>query len=421
MIRKFWLITISYSLCILVATAQIPMLDTLSFQGRVKLMSQFIHRFNGEEFHPFIKADDKDAQRKNLCQLFNIQDITKQSLESSAFELIDSIIAHDLKFYYEDPRWYAQATCVGTLKNKPVKFDIILVKEKNKKGYYKWAISNVIGDIFLLVPSRKTEKIYLYPDDHEIRFMNLHQITTEKDDYITYYGSDKHQIDPVSVFFTMIYTGLLNIDYVSELEFICHQVPGYSFTIHEFEEESSNTGWLISHWEKTNENQKHAQLNIAYNNHFDAIWEEYEKTKIKNVPKATMSNEMACRLVEEFCKALNDYLCTPDSTHLERLSTFIKGKDSSRWLKLINTKKGFKLKDDEKFKDFLESLADGINQIFLNDIHVVDNSDFEEYLKKYIPVSSQFQIHFKEDITLDFEIIIFIDEKISGIKLPHNC
>ncbi len=426
MIHKLWFITVIFYLCFSVVEAQTAMLNSQLFQDRVKLMSQFMHRFNGEEYHPSINANDTDSKRKNLCQLFNIQNVTKKSLESSAFGLIDSIITHNVKFNYEDPRWYAKATCAGTFNKTSVKFEIILIKEKNKNGYYKWAISNVIGNLFSLAPSRKTEKIYLLPNEHDMSFMKLHQITIEKDDYITYYGSDQHQIDPVSVFFTMVYTGQLNIDYVSQLEFICHQVPGYSFTIQEFEEESSNAGWLIDHWTKANDDQKRAQLNVAYNNHYDDVWREYEKTIDKRAPEAQkvkMSDEEACSLVDRFGKALNDYVCTPDSTHFERLSDFMKGIDSSQWLKLKISKKDIKLEDNVKFKAFLASLTMNditINHIDFNDIRVFNNTDFKDYLKRFVPVFSR--IHIEGDVTIDNEIIIFIDEeKITGIKLLDNC
>lgn len=426
MIYKSWFIVLCFVLCLFFANAQTETLNSQVFQERVKLMSQFMHRFNGDEFHPLIKSQDKDAIRNNLCQLFNIKYVTDNHLETSAFGLIDSIIAHEVKFYYEDPRWYAKATCIGTLKNQSVEFDVILVKEKNKNGYYKWAISNVIGDIFTLAPSRKTEKVYLLPDDHEIRFMRLHQITNEKDDYITYYGSDQHTLDPVSVFFTMVYTGLLNIDYVSQLEYICHQVPGYSFTIHEFEEESSNTGWLINHWTETNDDQKQAQLNFAYNNHYDTVWGEYEKTIIKAVPdvKVLLSDEEACKLINEFGKALNEYVCTPDSVHLEQLCNFIEERDSSRWLKLEKTDKGIEFKDNAEYKDFLATFTKNdiqIKHIDFNNIHVVNNFEFEDYLKNYVPISTQIQISIEGNITIDCEIIIFIEKQILGIQLPTSC
>lgn len=424
MIHKSWFIPLFFSFCFFIANAQTEMLNSPLFQDQVSLLSQFMHRFNCEEFHPSIKIDERDAIRNNLCQLFNIQNVTKKSLESSAFELIDSIVANDVKFYYEDPRWYAKATCMGTLKNKSVEFVIILVKEKSKKGYYKWVISNILGDIFSLPPSKETDKIFISPEAHEMRFMKLHQITDGKDDYIAYYGSDKHPVDPVSVFFTMIYTGLLNIDYIAELEFICHQVPGYSFTIQEFEEESSNSGWLINHWEKANNSQKLTQLNTAYNNHYDTIWEEYERDLIEDVKKNSMSDLEACVFVEKFGEALNNYLSTPDSAHFEQIYDFTKGRYSFRGPKLKRTKKDIKLQGTERLSDILKSFTKNdihINHIDFNDIDIFDNTDFKDRYKGFFkPVYTK--IHIDGDAIIDEEVIIFIyKNQISGIKLLKDC
>lgn len=426
MFYKSCFVTFCFSLCFLFANAQTAMLNPQLFQDRVKLMSQFMHRFNGDEYHPSIKADDKDAIRKNLCQLFNIQNATKKSLESSAFMLIDSIISNNVKFYFEDPRWYAKATCVGTLKNQSVEFDLFLVKEKiNKKDKsYKWVISNVIGDIFTLPPSKKTKKVFLSSNEHELRFMKLYQITTEKDDYITYYASDNHQMDPVSVFFTMVYTGLLNIDYVADLEFICHQVPGYSFTIQEFDEESSNSGWLINHWKKVNDDQKLAQLNMAYNNHYDAVWKEFERDLIEDINQNTMSDQEAITFVERFCESLNNYLCAPDSAHSEIINEFTTGRYSFRGPSLERSKNRIKLQGNAKLDDMLASFIKNgthINHISFNDIEIFDNTDFKDHYKVFFkPVYAK--IRLEGDANIDEQVIIFIyEDQIAGIKLLKDC
>jgi len=104
----------------------------------------------------------------------------------------------------------------------------------------------------------------LMPDDHETNFMSLHRITTEKDDYITNYARKNFTVDETSVFFSYVYSGLLNIDNVDDLEFTFLQVPGYVFTIKDIFRETLNSGWLISSYHKVAYEEKDSIINSLY-------------------------------------------------------------------------------------------------------------------------------------------------------------
>ena len=129
---------------------------------------------------------------------------------------------------------------------------------------YKWVISKAQGDIFSLKPSKESEKIMMMPDDHETNFLSLHRITNEKDDLISNYTCKSHYVDETSVFLSYVYNGLLNIDYVSDLSFTFLQVPGYEFSIKEFEREGNNVGWLIYRFNKLSEEQKKNKIRFIY-------------------------------------------------------------------------------------------------------------------------------------------------------------
>lgn len=131
---------------------------------------------------------------------------------------------------------------------------------------YKWVIAKAEGDVFKLKPSLKSEKIMLMPDDHETNFMSLHRITTEKDDLISCYMQKDYPLDETSVFQSDVYNGLLDIDYVKDLQFIFYQVPNYVFRIKFIERETNNTGWLITDFDKVSEDEKEDFLDYLYNN-----------------------------------------------------------------------------------------------------------------------------------------------------------
>lgn len=237
------------------------------YNTRVKLVDEFFDRFNGKELRSDINADSQEARLNNLLLLFNSEMF--KSLEDSAFveakNFAQKVLDDSIALHYQDTAWVAKATCRGLLKDKTVDFTLYLNVENRHGKYYKWVISKAEGEAFHLTPSLQKENIMLMPDDHETNFMSLQRITTEKDDYILNYKQNRFFLDLTSVFYAYVYAGLLDIEYVKELEFIFLQVPGYRFTVSHFEREKFNAGWLISSLEKVSEEEKEDFLNYIYN------------------------------------------------------------------------------------------------------------------------------------------------------------
>lgn len=237
------------------------------YNYRIKLVDEFFERFNGKRFRPDIDINSDDAKLKNLLVLFNAKMF--KSLEDSAFieakSFAKKILQDSITIHYHDSTWIAKAVCHGTLKGKSVEFILYLNVENRRGNLYKWVISKAEGNIFELTPSLQKETIMLLPDDHETNFMSLRRITTEKDDYILNYKQKSFHVDQTTVFFTLVNTGLLNIEYVKSLDFIFFQVPGYTFSISHFEREKNNAGWLISTLEKKTEEEKANTLKYIYN------------------------------------------------------------------------------------------------------------------------------------------------------------
>lgn len=237
------------------------------YKTRVKLVDEFFERFNGKELRPDIKTGIGDTELKNLLFLFNVG-MFKSAQDSAFIEakvFAQKVLRDSIHINYNDSTWVAKATCHGKMKGKAVDFVLYLNVENRRGKLYKWVIAKAEGDIFKLTPSVEKETIMLMPDDHETNFMSLKRITTEKDDYILNYKQKQFQVDETSVFYSLVNSGLLDIEFVKPLEFIFFQVPGYTFTITHFERESFNTGWLISSLKKTAEEEKAKFLNYIYN------------------------------------------------------------------------------------------------------------------------------------------------------------
>lgn len=253
-----------------VANAQKVITNDLNaglYDSRIKLVDEFFDRFNGKEGHPDISRKDKDYRKKNLMFVFNGRMF--KSKEDAKFKelqnFINTVIEKNISINYSDTTWFAKAVCHGKLKGKEVDFTLFLNVEHRKEDMYKWVIAKAEGDVFKLKPSLKSEKIMLMPDDHETNFMSLHRITTEKDDLISCYMQKDYPLDETSVFLSDVYNGLLDIDYVKDLQFIFYQVPNYVFRIKFIERETNNTGWLITDFDKVSEDEKEDFLDYLYN------------------------------------------------------------------------------------------------------------------------------------------------------------
>ena len=241
-------------------------IDDRLYKARIKLVDEFIDRFNGKEGRPDIKDSDSLYRRKNLLVLFDgtIFKTDKEKKLEEVKNMIDTIVSSRTRINHSDTAWFAKALCHGKFKSKDVYFTLYLTVENRREDMYKWVIAKAEGDLFKLTPSKIADNIMLMPDDHETNFMSLHRITTEKDDYITNYAQKGYSVDETAVFFSYVYNGLLNIENVDKLEFTFLQVPGYLFTVKDIFRKTLNSGWLISSYKKVSDETKQEILNSIY-------------------------------------------------------------------------------------------------------------------------------------------------------------
>lgn len=242
------------------------MLNREQYEARIKLVDEFFNRFNGKEDRPDISKNDSIYQLKRFLSLFNGKMFKSptDSIYIEAKNFIHSAIENNIKINYKDSLWYASATCHCKFKGKEESFKLYLTVEHRKNNMYKWVIANVEGNIFELKPSKKSEKIMMLPDDHETNFLSLYRITNDNIDLITNYKRKNQEIDKTSVFFSYVYNGWLSIDYVSNLTFTFLQIPGYEFSIREFEREGNNVGWLICDFNKISNDSKINKIKMLY-------------------------------------------------------------------------------------------------------------------------------------------------------------
>ena len=258
-------------------------IDRQNANAYVKAVDDFIRRFNGKAALPGINLDQKSGKEKHLLSLFDYQIFGTRDHNDKRYceakELISDILKYKIKLDSKDTSWIAIVPCVGNLKiistnkkgltttkNKQIKFTLFLKMEYCGEEMYKWVIARAYGDDFKLTPSLTDSNIKLAPTIHELYFNKLCDLNNNKD-LVLNYCQKQYEHNETTVFFAYIYSGLLTINYIDDaLSFQFFQVPGWQFTIKEFlRSNSQNAGWLISDFQKMNDEDKKTSLHYYSN------------------------------------------------------------------------------------------------------------------------------------------------------------
>lgn len=403
------------------------MLNSDCYQGRVKLVSEFMRRFNGEAKNPYLDQNSADIDRMNLCELFDMEYVLKnrQAVEPKVLQFVDSVINNNVKLHYSDADWFAKVICVGSLKGVEVTFSMYLIVEPRGKDMHKWVIGDVEGKIFDLSPSRESDKIMLFPNEHESNFMRLNSITSEKDDYITLYSTNSLLNDRLTVFNTLVYYGYLNIDYVSDIEYTFLQVPGYSFTIKEYEREATNSGWLVSDWSEISESDKEALLQRLYHGNYSNRDTGVSENESADNSTHKDRNE-AINIVESFVECLNKYIT--DKSSIKDINNAVKGRYTfiisdelcnqlAKYYK-AEAKKSYKL---DTLLGWLGRPNCPIKSITISNPEQFDNENIRlDYSNGYTLVKCE--LITTGDIQVKEEVVFFIyEDQIAGVKFITDC
>lgn len=325
------------------ADAQTKIFDMLNkpmYEARVKLIDEFIARFNGIEKRNGVPEDYTD-RKSNILMLFDLTKFkSKQdSLFMSADEFANKVVEENVQLNYTDSCWYAKVKCHGSIAKRDVDFYLYLTVERRGEDMYKWSIANAEGTVFDTSRTRKHRELFISPNDHEMSFMSLSKITDGSNRYIDDYAKDGYEADALSVFLTLVRCGQLKIKYVSDVEFVFLQVPGYRFSVKHFERESMNLGWLINSLEKCDDGHKIemlSSLKLMQELEIDAANDSVAEMAVDSVEMVTVStnpkDEVVVltedeKVVCRFGNLLHLWLDTEDVYYREQLVDLFAGKD----------------------------------------------------------------------------------------------
>lgn len=227
-------------------TGFFELLNRDQYLTKVKMVDEFFARFNGEETRKDLGPEYSDRE-SGVLLLFDIAKFKSKNDSGfiAAKEFAHCTVSSGTKLNFEDKNWFAKIKCHGKLAQKKVTFNMVLCVEERDSAMYRWAISDVEGDIFNNSRDKEHKELFIMPNDNEQFFMSIRKTTTESYKFIDDYVRHSYHADALSTFLALVRSNQLKIDAVTDVEFYFLQVPDYVFTIKYFERENKNAGWLI--------------------------------------------------------------------------------------------------------------------------------------------------------------------------------
>lgn len=228
--------------------AQLRTNDTAFQEGfamHVTSVSEFMHRFNGEESHPdFVNADASFKRVSNLMMLFDLRSSKVRSKEKIVYDFVNQVDTTKVFLNFADTLWFAQVKCAIQYKETDYSIDLFLKPERVKGDLYRWAlvgVKNLYGNV---IKPRKWRIID--STDNELDFMILQDRVKYDSDYAYSYRSADTQLDQLTIFLTLVHEKSIILESSEVTSYHFFSIPGYYFTLERVERKSNNAGWLIS-------------------------------------------------------------------------------------------------------------------------------------------------------------------------------
>lgn len=233
------------------------------FRQSVKSCDEFMCRFNEEEFFPDLDPSDPDLGKKNFLFLFDhklSEGKEKSTFLQDIFSFYSVVRTNKVKLDYDSKKWFAELRTEFTYKKKNVELGIILQTEKSQKGLPCWSIVGVNG--LEKIGFRYTTNRYtISPEQHEALFSEIDSDLQYSSKEFSLFRGQEITIDALSYFFALVETGTIKFQKRIKTQFHFFDVPSYIFCIEYRDRSKSNTGWLITSYNRTDEKSKVLLLN----------------------------------------------------------------------------------------------------------------------------------------------------------------
>lgn len=228
--------------------------NTEEFRLRVKQIEEFMQRFNREAIPQQVDANDPNIAQKAIAALFEREFAESHRAEAVGF--VQSMVRDSVRLDFTYDNWRAVARCAAKINKRPTTITLTLKTEYIGDGMYKWAIVSATGDDLALFPKKKSKYYVISPVDNEINFIQLNSITKHEPENILNYCDKDFEIDQTSVFYALVASNQLRIEYVEELTYQFF-TDSHDFFVKYFPRETLNSGWLIYELKNKEQQKKH--------------------------------------------------------------------------------------------------------------------------------------------------------------------
>lgn len=231
--------------CILLSLLPAAAQSLQMYGYRIKGISEFMARFNGEEHTNLVDPNAPDFDRMHLFHVIdaNIEPFSGDIREDIK-QFTDSIIQNDIQLSFSSTAWIAEAQAEITYKAKSYPVTLYLQTEEFEQEMYKWAIVGVNGVYEHLLNGTAAGAIS--PTENEVEFIELESIFQYDIKNIAGYRASYIDLDPLTAFFALAEAGVIKWNGVDKVRYHFLEVPGFIFTVDYFFRDGSNAGWLIS-------------------------------------------------------------------------------------------------------------------------------------------------------------------------------
>jgi hypothetical protein len=237
------------------------------FKYEVKVIDEFIERFNDDAGSYLRKAYEAEKKPYNisrgmlLVSLFDLQNssFTDKDTTINGFfrQVLDKI--GPVRLSFTDPDWYAEAQAVFLYEGRHVTVPLVMRIRGNDRDGAKWMIAGIRPMVPSVEPRASIEvgkhpgmpvPRFIATSGYATGFVELHYVLTAQMQPGLYLEPELINSARGAEFIAQVRSGKLEFQFIKNIRFHFYQVPGWVFTVEQFNRNMHNKGWLISSLQK---------------------------------------------------------------------------------------------------------------------------------------------------------------------------
>jgi len=212
---------------------------SIYLKTKVKLLDEFIKRFNGD-YSYLGDSINKFSRQDKLRFIIDYEYWQKDSVLIES--LIESITRNCFYIEFDKNNWYAKVECLFKYNKKPQIATINMQIETDSLGQSRWTL--ISAELpFINQNAIFSSDDFINPVNNETGFSEFHKMfSSEK---ILALTNSDFSYNHLSVFIYLLQTKQLEFQQVNNTTYIFY-TSEYCFKVNNFNREHFNSGWLIS-------------------------------------------------------------------------------------------------------------------------------------------------------------------------------